>query len=305
MRVAVGELLNGEQGLERLVVLDGERMCSLDHFPSGTPLQAFDHVSGVSPDGGFCALLESWNALDASSRVEIDEWARGGADVENIRTVAPIVDRSRILIAGSRRFAEPLQDNAPVVAMLKFKSAFADPTTEIALPDVSTRWDVDAVIGAIVGKSIFRLDSAAAADAIAGFVIMADVTDRARFEEEARTNNGLMAKNHFGASSIGPVVWLPDDPAVLPGTIEMHVNGELKQSLSLQDLFWTVGDIASRWSASTLSPGDIIGLGPAILREGQTKCPPAALHAGDVVAISCPEIGALRFTVGSRRAGSL
>ncbi len=304
MKVAVVELRGGEHGVEKLAVLDSERLCGLDQFHSSAPRQAFSHTSSVSPEGGLCALLESWNSLDASSRVEIDEWARGGLDIEDAHIVAPLADRARVLMAGSRRFAEPLKDNAPVVAMLKYKSAFADPAATIELPDLADQWDVDAVIGAIVGKSAFRLDAAAATDTIVGFTLIADVTDRARFEEEARTNNGLMAKNHRGVSALGTIVWLPEDPAAQPSRVEMRINGELRQAFSLDDLFWTVGDLASRWSASTLLPGDMIGLGPAILRDGHQKCPPAKIVAGDVIEISCAEIGTLRVTIGNQKNGS-
>jgi 2-keto-4-pentenoate hydratase/2-oxohepta-3-ene-1,7-dioic acid hydratase in catechol pathway len=126
------------------------------------------------------------------------------------------------------------------------------------------------------------------------------VTDRARFTEEARTNNGLMAKNHKGLSGIGPCIWLPDARDATPGRATLRLDGRELQSFHLNDLVWTAGEVAAWWSAARLVPGDMIGLGPAILRGGHARIPPVRISGGERIEISCEEVGVLELRIADR-----
>jgi acylpyruvate hydrolase len=290
MRVAIIEA-SGDAFAERLVLLEGDHFSPLAAYASSEPRLGMKANSQSPPASGLAALLG-----DLTEHRYQPQVGASGAHVDGCRFVPPIIDRARVLIAGSRRFPVAVPE-APVVAMLKFKSAFANPRSAIELPDISARWDVDAAVGVVVGKSAFRIGANQTHHHVAGFTLIADVTDRGRFEAEARTNNGLMSKNHRRASALGPIIWIPEQPDHEPGAVELRVNGELKQRFELADLLWRAADVLSAWSAAKLLPGDMLGLGPAILRAGPSEMPPAAIKPGDTIEVTCPQIGALRVSV--------
>lgn len=81
----------------------------------------------------------------------------------------------------------------------------------------------------------------------------------------------------------------------LPKTlkIQTHVNGELRQSSSTEDLIFSIPKLIETLSAGqTLQPGDVLATGtPAGVGIG--KSPPVYLKPGDEVAISVTGLGTL------------
>ena len=300
MRVAVLTRSGDPPGFEHLGSIGAEGPCRFDAYVSRSPRAAFSQVDGCGPDGSLAALLSGWSGSDENLR---QRHANVSQTFKAERILAPVVDRAKILIAGARRDPGPPSLDKPITAMLKFKSAFADPDSIAALPDVTESWDVDAVLGVVLGKSAFRASREQAQDCIAGFTLIADVTDRARCDVEARTNNGLLAKNHRGLSSIGPCIWLPDATSADLGPIELLVNGDVKQRFTLADLAWSAADVIATWSAAKLFPGDVIGLGPGILRVGPGAMPPCPIKPGDSIEVRCGEIGSLRLAFASHYEG--
>ena len=300
MRVAVVTRSGDAPGIEHLGSIGNEGPRRFDSYVSQSPRAAFSQVDGCGPDGSLAALLSDWSGINENHR---QKHASVSQAFKAERILAPVVDRAKILIAGGRRDPGPPALDKPITAMLKFKSAFADPDSIVALPDMTERWEVDAVLGVVVGKSAFRVSRDEALDCIAGFTLIADVTDRDRCEVEARTNNGLLGKNHRGVSSIGPCIWLPDTTSADPGQIELLVNGDVKQHFTLADLAWSAADVIATWSAAKLFPGDVIGLGPGILRDGPGAMPPCVIKPGDRIEVRCGEIGSLRLAFASHYEG--
>ena len=297
MKLAVVETTVADSRAARLVALEADTSLALTAFSSSHPLAGFDPTLAAAPEGGLCALLE------AASRQQAQ--AATGASISGEKCLlSPLPDRARVLVLGSRRFPTAPTTDMPLAAMLKFRTAFTEPDSVIALPDSSNRWDVDVVLGAVLGHSVFRANEQEAADAIAGWCLILDVTERDRFEAEAKTNNGLMSKNHRGLSAIGPCIWIPDQEGQAPGPVELRINGETKQRFSLGDLSFSAARAIAHWSASRLGPGDVIGLGPAIWREGSAALPPAPIKAGDRIEAHCAEIGSLGLHVATNRNGA-
>jgi len=265
-------------------------------------LMLLDRDATLSPNGNLQELLENWVGCNSTERAQlVDEWKNIKAPKRFQPPIfqAPIIDGARVMIAGSRRYLEPSEERYPIPAMLKFSTAFGSPENNILLPEVSDRWDVDAVLGAVIGRNLFRADIKEARSAIVGYTLIADVTDRLRFDAEAKTNNGLMSKNYRSLSTIGPCVWLPFTQDERVGRITLRINGLESQSFEMDDLLWSAGEIASWWSASKLLPGDIIGLGPAIHRKGSGMIPPNSIKAGDNIEVFCKKIGALKMSVAT------
>lgn len=90
----------------------------------------------------------------------------------------------------------------------------------------------------------------------------------------------------------GPIAVPKEDlPKILK--IQTHVNGELRQNSSTEDLIFSIPELIETLSAGqTLQPGDVLATGtPAGVGIG--KSPPVYLKSGDEVAISVTGLGTL------------
>lgn len=101
----------------------------------------------------------------------------------------------------------------------------------------------------------------------------------------------------------GPIAVPKED---LPKTlrIQTHVNGELRQNSSTEDLIFSIPELIETLSAGqTLQPGDVLATGtPAGVGIG--KNPPVYLKPGDEVAISVTGLGTLTNKVAQPAAGN-
>jgi acylpyruvate hydrolase len=114
----------------------------------------------------------------------------------------------------------------------------------------------------VIGKSVRRADDEQAAEAIAGFTVMNDVTMR---DWQFRTREWLQGKTFEHTTPLGPVLVTPDE---LPGgvrpalPIRASVDGELVQEADTGDLvFDPVALVKYASTIVTLRPGDIIATG--------------------------------------------
>ena len=73
------------------------------------------------------------------------------------------------------------------------------------------------------------------------------------------------------------------------------MNGETRQSESMEKAFFSVGDVIEYWSARmTLNPGDVFTLGtPAGVGYFSKDREAKLLHAGDVIEAEVSGIGTL------------
>ena len=113
---------------------------------------------------------------------------------------------------------------------------------------------------------------------------------------QLHTNQVLAGKNFVASGAFGPWIVTADeisDPSTL--TLETRVNGELRQSMAMDDLIFGFVDLIAYISTIFhLRPGDVIATGsPAGIGALQGKF----LRAGDIVEVSCPAIGTLRNSV--------
>jgi 2-keto-4-pentenoate hydratase/2-oxohepta-3-ene-1,7-dioic acid hydratase in catechol pathway len=153
------------------------------------------------------------------------------------------------------------------------------------------------VLVAILGRPASRASEASAQRAVVGFTLMAEITDRTMFDEEARTNNSLFSKNRLGLSPFGPCIWIAGPRELAPETeVTLTVNGALRQRFVVGDFAHNVVDAVRAWSRVVLNPGDAVGLGAAIARPSSDNQvdSPVPIAAGDTIEVACAPIGVLR-----------
>jgi acylpyruvate hydrolase len=265
-------------------------------------------LATVRTDGGTRAVrLEEGRYVDLSA-ADVGEllmhpdWRAAatadGASYPLELPLAPIVPRpGKILCVGLNyrnhilEMGRDLPQHPTLFA--KFADALIGAGDEIALAPESDAVDWEAELVVVVGATVRRADDAAAADAIAGFTVMNDVTMR---DWQFRTREWLQGKTFEGTTPLGPVLVTPDElPGGLApsGPITTTVNGEVMQKADIADLVFGPVDLVKYASTiTTLRPGDVIATGtPGGV--GHARKPPRYLADGDVVITEIGGIGRL------------
>jgi len=144
----------------------------------------------------------------------------------------------------------------------KYAEALIGANDPILLPPESEEADWEAELALVVGRTVRRANAAEAAEAIAGFTVLNDVTMR---DWQYRTPQWLQGKTFEASTPIGPVLVTPDE---LPGgtapalTLTASVNGEIVQKAATDDLVFKPASLVQYVSTIlTLRPGDIIATG--------------------------------------------
>jgi 2-keto-4-pentenoate hydratase/2-oxohepta-3-ene-1,7-dioic acid hydratase in catechol pathway len=298
VRLVAGSVGGGERRAF-LVSTDGHACEAGEVLQPGH--EADDADPFLAPTGACGAAVERWLALGADER----RWearlpATGAALAPEVRA-KPIDPFAKVIVVGGRRERPMLEGSPPrVTGFLKFPTAFAEPDAPILLPQ-GGRFEIDAALGFVIGRRATRIATGEAAAIVAGYMLLADVTDVEAYEEEARTNNALLGKNRPGLSPVAPAVLLTDGAlAVAELEIVLRVNGETRQRFTASDLLWSPAEAIAAWSVTVLLPGDVVALGGGALRHPSR----VTIVPGDIVEIDGGPLGTIRTEVGLSRGRS-
>lgn len=150
--------------------------------------------------------------------------------------------------------------------------------------------DWEAELAVIVGARASRVSEAGAADLIAGYAVINDVTMR---DFQYRTPEWFQGKTFAATSPFGPAMVTADefDPgSILSGA----VDGEEVQRTRTDDLVFGPAALVSYISQIfPLEPGDVIATGtPGGV--GHARTPPRYLRPGSVLETAVSGVGTLR-----------
>jgi len=157
--------------------------------------------------------------------------------------------------------------------------------------------DYEGELGLVIGKRCRRVPRERAAEVIAGYCIVNDVSVR-DWQLRGKPASFTMGKSWDTHCPMGPAIVTPDevgDPHALQ--LKTWVNGDLRQDTNTDDLIFDCYDlIAFLSTAFTLEPGDLIPTGTPS-GVGFAKQPPARLGVGDVVRVEIDKLGYIENTV--------
>jgi len=217
------------------------------------------------------------------------------------RVGAPIARPHQILCIGlnySDHAAETGQDvPAEPILFTKSPNTLVGPFDGIRQPRGSTKLDWEVELGIVIGTGASYLDDhAAARDAIAGWVLVNDVSERAfQIERSGQWSKGKSAETFNPA---GPVLVTADElPDVSALDMWLDVNGERRQRGSTATMVFDPYEIVRYLSQfMVLEPGDLINTGtpPGV---GMGMRPPVYLQPGDVVTLGIDGLGEQRSEV--------
>jgi len=236
------------------------------------------------------ALLAEPGGKEGAARSGGERLALADADL------APVVRPAKVLCVGLnyRSHIEEMGRAFPdhPTLFIKFADTLTGPYDDLVIPNVSAEVDWEVELGVIVGRPARRVDGTAAAECIAGYTVVNDVSMR---DWQWRTQQWDQGKNFEASTPVGPFLVTGDeigDAADLEVTCK--VDGTTMQTGRTRDLLFKPATIVSYASQfTTLRPGDLIATGtPGGVGAGRD--PKVFLAPGQVLETAIEGIGACR-----------
>ncbi|WP_433602423.1 fumarylacetoacetate hydrolase family protein [Nocardia sp. CA-135953] len=194
--------------------------------------------------------------------------------IRGAELVAPLTYPNKVVCAGVNYYdhaeemgtARPDPDAEPFFFLKSPTTTIIGPNSDVPIstrPGAQVDWEAE--LGVVIGRRCAAADDRTAAEAIAGYLVANDISDRGAFR---RTGSVFPAfdwdwvrhKNQDGFCPIGPGMvpaWLVPDPQALK--IRLDVNGVVKQDSSTAQMVTGVHRLVAAASRlMTLEPGDIV-----------------------------------------------
>ena len=214
------------------------------------------------------------------------------------RIGAPIARPHQILCIGLnyRDHAAETGQAVPDEPILFNKSpnTLIGPNDDVRIPRGATKPDWEVELGLVIGRRTSYLDSPDdAREAIAGFVLVNDVSERA-FQME-RGGQWVKGKSAETFNPAGPWLVTPDEiDDVLALDMWLDVNGVRRQTGNTKTMIFDPYFVVHYLSQFlVLEPGDLINTGtpPGV---GMGLTPPVYLQPGDVMELGIQQLGVQR-----------
>ncbi|HYI34343.1 MAG TPA: fumarylacetoacetate hydrolase family protein [Glaciibacter sp.] len=211
--------------------------------------------------------------------------------LSDVKLLAPVIPRSKVVGIGKNYadHATEMGGDAPTEPLLFLKpnTSVIGPGDAIVLPPQSSQVEHEGELAVLIGKVAKSVPADRALEYVFGYTIGNDVTAR---DLQKADGQWARAKGFDTFCPLGPIVETDFDE--LGGTLVTRVNGEVRQSGSLDDMVHSIADIVAYASSVwTLLPGDVILTG--------TPAGVGPLVAGDSVEIEIPGLGILTNPVRS------
>jgi acylpyruvate hydrolase len=234
--------------------------------------------------------------LDRSDWREHAASAAGPAHPLGELDYAPLVPSPEKIICVGLNYADHIAETGArspeyPTFFAKFAPALIGAHDDIVLPVVSEAVDWEAELAVIIGAPARHVTEAGAAEAIAGYSVLNDVSVR---DYQNRTRQYLQGKTFESTTPIGPALVTPDELPAGPWEIGCTVDGEQMQRSDTGKLVFGVPALIAYLSEIlTLRPGDVIATGtPGGV--GFARKPPRFLTDGALVRTYIVGVGECR-----------
>ncbi|MEH7225464.1 fumarylacetoacetate hydrolase family protein [Bacillus sp. JJ1566] len=217
---------------------------------------------------------------------------------ESTLTYAPVVTSpEKIICVGLNYAKHAAEANLPVptspVLFSKFNNALAAHREIIELPKNGEKFDYEAELVIVIGKTAKNVSEEEALDYVFGYSVGNDFSERGF---QFRTSQWLLGKTGDQYAPVGPYLVTADEIDDIHNLkIECKVNGVTRQSENTKDMIFNCSEIVSYASQyMTLKPGDLIYTGtPSGVIVGYPEEEQIWLKSGDEVTISIEKLGSL------------
>ncbi|AJE42974.1 fumarylacetoacetate hydrolase family protein [Streptomyces nodosus] len=209
---------------------------------------------------------------------------------------APVVPHPSKIICVGHNYTDHIKEmgrelpNYPTL-FPKFADTLLGAGDDIVKPAETDALDWEVELAVVIGTAVRRADEQQAADAIAGFTVMNDISVR---DWQFRTVEWTQGKIWEASTPVGPYVVTPDEVGGVRPSLEVKtvVDGQVMQQDDTGTLlFDPVFLVRYISTVITLRPGDIIATGtPAGV--GNARDPKVFLLPGDTVVTEISGLGA-------------
>ena len=280
----------GEQGFERPVVrVDDTRYVDVSDLTADFGEQFFGSL-------GIEGLRPEVDARIAAGKTQQFAGERIGSAIA----------RPHQIVGIGMNFADhaaELRHPVPPEPLIFSKSpnSLSGPNDDLVTPRDSRKLDYEVELGIVIGRrSMYLADETEAAAAIAGYVLLNDVSER-EFQQE-RSGQFMKGKSAPTFCPTGPWLATPDEFADIRRlSMTSVVNGEPRQTGSTATMIFGPTFIVQYLSRfMTLEPGDLVATGtpPGV---GLGFSPPRFLAPGEVVELAIDGLGTQRQRVVAAR----
>jgi 2-keto-4-pentenoate hydratase/2-oxohepta-3-ene-1,7-dioic acid hydratase in catechol pathway len=272
-----------QAGATRIGIADGDEIVDLAVAAPELPREMVGFLAGGA------AALEAARRAAGSTRARLP--------LTKVRLEAPILHPPKFLAIGlnyaDHVVESGLQKPDFPVFFNKQSTCVTGPYDPFHRPRVSTLLDYEGELGFVIGRRCRHVPKERAAEVIAGYVAVDDVSVR---DWQFRAPTMMLGKSFDTHGPLGPWIVTPDevgDPHALD--LRTWVNGELRQHSNTRELIFDCFDqVATLSTAFTLEPGDIVSTGtPA----GVGAAAGRFLVPGDVVRIEIEKVGVIENRV--------
>jgi len=246
------------------------------------------------------AWVEDWHP----ATLEAAPWITRAAEVSSLPELrepfsfaAPISRPGKIVCIGLNYTDHAKEASMPIptepVFFLKAPTSWCGPNEDVPIPPGAEKVDWEIELAIVVGRRARHLTASNALDAVLGYTIMNDVSERAYQLE--RNGQWTKGKSYDNFAPAGPFIATSDElPEVQKLGMTLDVNGTVRQQSNTAEMIFDVAFVVAYVSSfMTLEPGDVIATGtPAGVGLGQK--PPVFLRAGDVMTLSIDGLGQQR-----------
>lgn len=220
---------------------------------------------------------------------------------EDVTFLPPIGDSNKVLCIGVnyRTHQEETgrtEQKAPTV-FIRFADSQMGHNAPALMPESTQQYDYEGEMALVISKDAYQVDRKDAWEYVAGYGAYNDFSVR---DWQLAATQWTPGKNFVGTGGFGPYLVPAADIADLDAlSLETRVNGEVRQSAKVGDLYFSIPEILEYVTAFTpLSAGDVVvtgtpgGVGLFIEPKGS-----GFLKAGDIVEVEISELGTLRNEV--------
>lgn len=258
---------------------------------------------GISPLLG--DLAHDWLALveALASRTQIATTAETIA-LADVTLLPPVPMHGKIICIGLN-YADHAKEGGHAIpdypaVFLRTATSLTAHEQPLIRPLCSDRFDFEAELALVIGRTARHVRAADALDYVAGYTCFNDGSLR---DFQKKSSQWTMGKNFDRSGSIGPHL-VPS--AALPNGVQdlritLTLNDEILQDGRTGDMIFSVPKLIEILSAvMTLEPGDVVATGTPS-GVGFARTPPRFMKAGDRCAVEIEGIGVLVNAIADDR----
>lgn len=260
-------------------------------------LRTADGTAAARLDGDTYTIIEG--CADLSELLAEPDWRELAAAASGPRVAVADAELETLLPSPSKvicvglNYATHIREmgrELPTYPTLfaKFADTLTGPYDDIVAPAEDEMLDWECELGMVIGADAYRVSEAEAAQYIAGYTVVDDVSMRGY---QRRTIEWLQGKIWQSSTPVGPCLVTTDEFDPADATIRTRVNGEVMQEANTGDLVFTPTKLVEYLSTIvTLRAGDLVITGtPGGV--GLAREPQVFIKAGDVVEVEIAGIG--------------